>query len=82
MNIPGGVIINREGYAYQKDLSILKARVDALEAMVAELTAHNRQSPKSEPYILCTGCGTKRQVNERYHVVLECPNCHEPQYVL
>jgi len=33
----GGVIINREGFAYRKDLSILNARLSALEAEVASL---------------------------------------------
>ena len=46
--------MNHEGYAYQKDLSILKARVDALEAMVTELTAHNSAS---DEILLCTYTG-------------------------
>jgi hypothetical protein len=52
----GGVIINREGFAYQKDLNILNARLSALEAEVASL--RNNQQTHAGFAQICPVCSS------------------------
>jgi hypothetical protein len=54
--IPGGVIMNREGFAYQKDLDIVKERVAALEVRMSGTTP-DIVPERTEICPLCKGLG-------------------------
>lgn len=68
----GGVILNPRGFAYQKDVDVLYARLAALEAKVASLRI-NQHSNDAEHTEICPSCKSKlchAEADERH-----CWNC-------